>query len=139
MRVSQRLDYALRAMTALAAVPAGEYVVAGDLADRLGLPRRFLEQQLTAVAKRGLVTCQRGAGGGCALARPASEISVAEIVRALQGEVLDVPHVTGSAVSEMWAHAAAGLQKEFEVVDLATLAKRQAEFDAASSPAMYYI
>lgn len=139
MRVSQRLDYALRAMTALAAVPVGEYVVAGDLADRLGLPRRFLEQQLTAVAKRGLVTCQRGAGGGCALARPASEISVAEIVRALQGEVLDVPHVTGSAVSEMWAHAAAGLQKEFEVVDLATLAKRQAEFDAASSPAMYYI
>ncbi len=138
MRVSQRLDYALRALTALAAVPVGEYVVAGDLADELGLPRRFLEQQLTSVAKRGLITCQRGAGGGCALARPASEISVAEIVRALQGDVLDVPRITGSAVSEMWAEAAARLESELEAVDLSSLSKRQAELDAVSSP-MYYI
>ena len=64
---------------------------------------------------------------------------MAEIVRALQGEVLDVPHVTASAVSEMWARAAAGLDRELELVDLATLAKRQAEFDTAASPVMYYI
>jgi Rrf2 family protein len=138
MRVSQRLDYALRALTALAAVRPGAYMVAGDLADELGLPRRFLEQQLTAVAKRGLVTCQRGAGGGCALARPASEITVADVVRALQGDVLDVPRVTGSAVSEMWADAAARLEGELAGVDLATLAKRQAALDAAATP-MYYI
>jgi Rrf2 family protein len=138
MRVSQRLDYALRALTALAAIPMGQYVVAVDLADQLGLPRRFLEQQLTALAKRGLVTCQRGAGGGCALARPPAEISVADAVRALQGDVLDVPKVTGSAVSEMWAASAASLESELEAVDLGSLAKRQASLDAAATP-MYYI
>jgi Rrf2 family protein len=138
MRVSQRLDYALRALTALAAMPPGQYVVAGDLADELGLPRRFLEQQLTALAKRGLVTCQRGAGGGCGLSRPPAEISVADAVRALQGDVLDVPKVTGSAVSEMWAAAAARLESELESVDLGSLAKRQASLDAAATP-MYYI
>jgi Rrf2 family protein len=138
MRESQRLDYALRALTALAAVPAGRYVVAGELADRLGLPRRFLEQQLTALAKRGLVTCQRGAGGGCALARPAAEISVADAVRALQGDVLDVPRVTGSAVSEMWSAAADSIEGELEAIDLGSLAKRQAVLDAAATP-MYYI
>jgi Rrf2 family protein len=138
VRVSQRLDYALRALTALAAIPPGTYVVAGDLADELGLPKRFLEQQLTALAKRGLVTCQRGAGGGCSLARPAAEISVADAVRALQGDVLDVPKVTGSAVSEMWAAAAARLESDLEGVDLEVLAKRQASLDAAATP-MYYI
>src|SRR5450759_1460154 len=138
MRVSQRLDYALRALTALAAIPAGTYVVAGDLADELGLPKRFLEQQLTALAKRGLVTCQRGAGGGCGLGRPAAQITVADVVRALQGDVLDVPRVTGSAVSEMWAAAAAGLESDLERVDLEVLAKRQASLDAAAMP-MYYI
>ena len=138
MRVSQRLDYALRALTALAAAPAGTYVVAGDLADELGLPRRFLEQQLTALSKRGLVTCQRGAGGGCALGRPPEEITVADAVRALQGDVLDVPRVTGSAVSEMWSEAAAELETHLEATDIATLAKRQSALDAASTP-MYYI
>ena len=138
MRVSQRLDYAVRALTALAAIPAGTWVVAGDLANELGLPRRFLEQQLTALAKRGLVTCQRGAGGGCALSRPAAEISVGDAVRALQGDVLDVPRVTGSAASEMWATAAARLESELEEVNLEDLAKRQATLDAEAMP-MYYI
>lgn len=138
MRVSQRLDYALRALTALAAVPEGTYVVAGDLADELGLPRRFLEQQLTALAKRGLVTCQRGSGGGCALGRPAAEITVADAVRALQGDVMDVPRVTGSAVSEMWGDAAQRLESDLQAIDLASLAKRQAVLDAAATP-MYYI
>jgi Rrf2 family protein len=138
MRVSQRLDYAMRALTALAQQPPGRPVVAGDLAATLGLPKRFLEQQITALGKRGLVSCQRGAAGGCVLARPAEEITVADVVRAVQGEVLDVPHTNDSAVAEMWAAAAEALARALDDVDLRRLAERQTELDEGRE-AMYYI
>jgi Rrf2 family protein len=138
MRVSQRLDYTVRGLTALAEHPFGTYVAAGEIADQLALPRRFVEQQFTALARAGLVDCRRGAGGGCALARPADEISVVQIVRAVQGAVLDVPHVTGSAVSEMWAQSAASLELALDDVSLAELAHRQRDLDAQTAP-MYYI
>ncbi len=138
MRVSQRLDYTLRGLIALAGEPAGEPVVAGELADRLGLPRRFLEQQFTAIAKRGLISCHRGANGGCTLARPADDITIGEIVRAVQGQILDVPHVTGAASSEMWADVATRLAAVVDGVTLADLAKRQAQLDQGTGP-MYYI
>jgi Rrf2 family protein len=138
MRVSQRLDYTVRGMTALAARPFGTYVAAGEIADELALPRRFVEQQFTALARAGLVDCRRGAGGGCALARPADEIAVVEIVRAVQGAVLDVPRVTASATSEMWGAAASSLEAALEEVSLADLSRRQKEIDAQSAP-MYYI
>ncbi len=138
MRVSQRLDYAVRALVALAQQPAGRPVVAGDLARDLALPKRFLEQQVTALAKRGLVSCRRGAAGGCVLARPPSEITVTEVVRAVQGDVLDVPHATRSASAEMWQEAARDLERVLGSVTLAQLAKRQSEIDAEAS-SMYYI
>ncbi len=138
MRVSQRLDYALRALTAIASRAPGASVAAGEVADGLGLPRRFVEQQITVLAKSGLIVSQRGARGGCALGRPASEITVAEVVEALQGSVLDVPSVTDSAVSEMWARAARDLREVLASTTLADLAARQRELDA-SRVAMYHI
>jgi Rrf2 family protein len=138
LRVSQRLDYTLRGLTALAQRPFGTHVAAGEIADELGLPRRFVEQQFTALARSGLVDCKRGAGGGCSLARPADQVSVAEVVRAVQGAVLDVPRVAGSAVSEMWAEAASSFEDVLEGISLADVAKRQDEADASAS-AMYYI
>lgn len=138
MRVSQRLDYTVRGLTALAERPFGTYVAAGEIADELALPRRFVEQQFTALARAGLVDCRRGAGGGCSLARPADEITVVEVVRAVQGAVLDVPKVTGSAVSEMWANSASSLETTLEETTLYDLAHRQRELDALSAP-MYYI
>jgi Rrf2 family protein len=138
MRVSQRLDYALRALTAIASLPDGTTMAAGEVAERLGLPRRFVEQQITLLTKQGLVATQRGARGGCALARPAAEISVAEVVEALQGSVLDVPSVTDSAVSEMWAAAAKSLRDVLGETTLADLAERQREIDSSAIP-MYHI
>jgi Rrf2 family protein len=138
MRVPQRLDYALRALVLLAEQPSDDVVVAGDLADRLGLPRRFVEQQVSAMARAGIVTCRRGAAGGCSLARPAEEITIALVVEAVQGDVLDIPKTTGSASSEMWAGAQRALAEYFLEVTLADLAKRQLELDASRTP-MYYI
>lgn len=138
MRVPQRLDYALRGMTALAQAGPGACIAAGDVADSLGLPRRFVEQQFSTLSRSGLVDCRRGAGGGCSLGRDAASITVADIVRAVQGGIVDVPHVTGSAVSEMWSGVAATLEQALGATTLADLAARQAAVDSDTG-AMYYI
>jgi Rrf2 family iron-sulfur cluster assembly transcriptional regulator len=138
MRVPQRLDYALRALVLLALQPDGEYTAAGDLADHLGLPRRFVEQQVTALARASIVRCRRGAAGGCSLARDAHEITVLDVVEAVQGDVLDVPHVTGAAASAFWEDAAQHMSEYLGTVSLADLAQRQRELDGAAA-SMYWI
>jgi Rrf2 family protein len=125
-------------LVALAKLPAGTVAGSGDLAVRLGLPRRFGEQQMTALAKTGLIDARRGTGGGCSLARPASEITVLDVVEAVQGRALDVPLSTGSATAEFWAGAAGALEDWLRSASLADLVRRQAEMDAASGP-MYFI
>jgi Rrf2 family protein len=138
MRVSQRLDYAVRAAVLLAGQPKGQYVAAGELALRLGLPRRFVEQQITELARAGIVTCRRGSTGGCRLARPAEDISALDIVLALNGEVLDVPRQPGSAVAEFWAGTAVALEERLAGTTLAGLLERQISLDAEHAP-VYYI
>lgn len=138
MRVSQRLDYALRALVLLAEQPSDSWTAAGDLAERLSLPKRFVEQQISALARGGIADCRRGSAGGCRLARSAEEITVREIVEALQGAVLDVPRQTYSATAEMWQEAADELSAFAESRTLAQLASRQKELDALAAP-MYYI
>ena len=138
MRVPQSLDYALRALVLLALQPDGDYIAAGDLADHLGLPRRFVEQQITALSRAGIVRCRRGASGGCSLAHPAREISVLDVVQAIQGEVLDVPRVTGSAASALWQEAADELGGYLRSVPLESLAQRQRDLDGEAA-SMYWI
>ena len=138
MRVPQSLDYALRAIVLLALQPEGEYVAAGDLADRLGLPRRFVEQQITRLARHGLVRCRRGASGGCALAAPAAQITVLDVVSAIQGDVLDVPRVTDSATSVLWSQAADELSAFLQRTTVAQLAVRQRELEGVAAT-MYWI
>jgi Rrf2 family protein len=138
MRVSQRLDYTLRMLVALARLPHGATAAAGDLALQLGLPRRFGEQQMTALAKTGLVESRRGTGGGSSLARPAPEITALDVVRAVQGDALDVPRTANSATAELWADAASILEGHLRSVTLADLVRRQSEIDASAGP-MYFI
>lgn len=138
MRVSQRLDYALRATVLLAAQPADGYVAAGDLADRLSLPRRFVEQQISALTRAGIVVSRRGSTGGAALARPSDEVSVYDVVVALEGAVIDVPRQPDSAVAEMWQQVADSVDEQLKRTTMADLLARQRELDAVSVP-MYYI
>ena len=139
MRVAQRTDHVLRALTHLAQYRWGEPVPTGTVAEELGLPRRFLEQQFGMLAKAGILQCRRGAGGGCELARPAEDITVKDVVVALDGEVLDVPHVSGSAASAFWAEIRLMLERRLDDVSLADLAARQDREDAVASEPMYYI
>ena len=106
VRVSAKVDYALRAMLELAA--AGDFVKGEQLATAQGIPQKFLESILIDLRHAELVTSRRGVEGGYALARPAAEISLADVIRAVEGPIATV---RGSRPEDVeYVGAAAGLQ-----------------------------
>ena len=89
MRISKRAEYGLRAMVALG--PDRRTHSVKEIAERAHVPRKFLEQLLLALKGAGLVTSTRGKDGGFSLRRSASEITLADIVRALDGPLAPLP------------------------------------------------
>jgi Rrf2 family protein len=89
VRVSTRADYALRAAIELAAA-SGDRVTAEELARAQNIRGVFIETILTHLRRSNIVRSQRGPDGGFWLARPASEISLADIIRAIDGQLLKV-------------------------------------------------
>ena len=83
--LSQKARYALRALTALAELEPGAQAQIAEIADEARVPRKFLEQILLDLKKRGLVHSTRGKLGGYTLGRPASEIELAEVIRTIDG------------------------------------------------------
>ncbi|HEX9995263.1 MAG TPA: Rrf2 family transcriptional regulator [Acidimicrobiales bacterium] len=107
MRVTARVDYAVRAMAELAAAEPGRPVKAERLAAAQGVPPRFLENLMGALRHGGLVVSQRGADGGYALARPASAIVLADVIQVIEGPIADVRGVDPSLLT--YGGAAASL------------------------------
>ena len=89
MRVSAKVDYALRAMTELT-VASPSLMTAEQLATAQKIPPKFLESILAQLRNGGLVASQRGAVGGYRLAKPAEEISIADVIRELEGPIATV-------------------------------------------------
>jgi Rrf2 family protein len=89
MRVTARSDYALRAVAELAAAK-GTLLKREDIAARQDIPVEFLESVLLALKHDGIVQSRRGANGGFMLARPAGSVSLADVIRAVDGPMLDV-------------------------------------------------
>ncbi len=107
MRVSAKVDYAIRALAELAAAPAGP-VKAERLAAAQGIPPAFLENILLELRRAELVAGQRGPEGGYRLAKPASDVSLADVIRAVEGPIATVRGVRPEEVA--YTGAAAGLQ-----------------------------
>jgi len=107
MRVSAKVDYALRAMTELT-VASPSLMTAEQLATAQKIPPKFLESILAQLRSSGLVASQRGAEGGYQLARPAEEISVADVIRELEGPIATVRGVRPDELE--YDGAAAGLR-----------------------------
>jgi len=137
MRVTQRLDQALRALVELARLENDQRMAVSGLSERLGLSKRVLEQQVTELARHGLVECRRGPHGGCRLARPAGEITVAHVMHLLEGGVLDGHVGAGNAVSLMWADIAETIQGVTAAITVADLARNQAEVEIDTSPTYF--
>lgn len=89
--LSQKARYALRALFALAKRPAGRPVMIAEIAAEANVPRKFLEQILLDLKKRGLVHSQRGKFGGYTLGRAANEIAFAEVIRVIDGPLALTP------------------------------------------------
>jgi Rrf2 family protein len=131
VRVTARVDYAVRAMAELAAAEPGRPVKAEQLAAAQGVPVRFLESVLGALRHGGLVASQRGADGGYFLARPASTILLADVIQVIEGPIADVRGVdpaglvyAGAATSlpDVWSRVRAGLVALLSSVSLADIA-----------------
>ncbi|HEV8207405.1 MAG TPA: Rrf2 family transcriptional regulator [Acidimicrobiia bacterium] len=132
MRISAKADYAVRAAAELAAAdPAGKPVKGEQLAAAQGIPPRFLENILADLRHAGLLSARRGADGGYALTRAPGEISVAEVLRAVEGPLAAVQgarpeglHYQGAAarLPEVWVALRANLRAVLEWVTLADLA-----------------
>jgi FeS assembly SUF system regulator len=87
MRLSHLADYAVVLMTAAARRPVAARLSATELAGETGVPLPTTQKLMGVLAASGLLSSVRGAGGGFALARPAAEISLADIVEAVEGPI----------------------------------------------------
>jgi Rrf2 family protein len=95
--LSQKARYALRSMLHLASRPKHEPQQIADIADASNVPRKFLEQILLELKKRGLVHSLRGRSGGYQLGREAKDISFAEIIRSIDGPLALSPCASRTA------------------------------------------
>jgi Rrf2 family protein len=142
MRVSAKVDYALRASIELAAAAPGQ--VKGErLAAAQAIPHKFLENILADLRNGGLVASQRGADGGYRLARPPAEITVADVIRVVEGPIASVRGerpdelgYDGTAVPlrDVWIELRAAMRGVLEQTTLADLVD-QGRADAGAADA----
>ena len=130
MRVSARADYAIRATLELAAA-ADAPVRAEAIARAQGIPSKFLENLLVDLRRARLVVSQRGQGGGYRLARPASAITLADVIRAIDGPLAAVRDSApedlaypGSAAGlrDVWVALRASMRTVLEATSVADVA-----------------
>lgn len=134
MHVSSKAEYAVRACIELARNDTGKPMSSEVVAMQADLPAKFLEAILTELRNAGIVQTVRGPHGGCRLARPAPQISVADVMRAVEGaladvrgiapEALDYPDSAGSLRS-VWVAARSALRVVLESTTIAHLAAGQ--------------
>ncbi len=131
VRVSAKVDYAIRAAAELAANEGGGPLKGDQIAQAQGIPLKFLENILLELRHAGLVQSQRGERGGYWLARPAAEITLAEVIRAVEGPLANVRGSRPESVEyagparhlrDVWIAMRANLRAVLEAVTLADLA-----------------
>lgn len=132
MQVSAKADYALRAALELAVVENEGPLKGLQISESQDIPLKFLENILLELKHAGLVRTQRGSSGGYWLARPAAEISLAEVIRVVEGPLANVRgewpedvEYTGAAqpLREIWIAVRANLRSVLEASTLADLAR----------------
>jgi len=127
--ISAKVDYAVRALCTLAA--SDTPLTSDSLASSQGLPAKFLESILNDMRRAGLLTSQRGPDGGYRLARPASEITVADVMRPLDGPLAEIrglrpeaAEYVGAArhLQAVWVAVRASLRSVLDEVTIASIA-----------------
>ena len=131
MRTTAKADYAVRAAVELAA--AGDVVTADQIAQAQAIPLNFLENILGELRRAGIVQSRRGQAGGYLLARPADEIAIADVIRAVEGPLANVRGLSpdeldydgsATALRDVWVALRANVRAVLEQVTLADVAAR---------------
>ena len=131
MRISAKADYAVRATVELAAAPEGTPVKGDALARSQNIPQKFLENILGELRHAGLVESRRGQEGGYWLARPAADVTVADVMRAVEGPLASVRgeppervayEGAAGSLQRVWIAVRGALRSVVEEVTLADLA-----------------
>lgn len=142
VRLTAKSEYGLLALIDLACRYGDGPVSARGVADRQSIPMKFLEQLLSALRKAGLVTAVRGAHGGFELSREPREISVLDVVEALEGPLAPTScdgagccRSGACAAGSVWGRATDALRGVFSGTTLADLASAQSAFDQDASGA----
>src|SRR5512135_899200 len=149
MKVSLRSTYGIMAAVDLAMHLETAPVQAKSIARRQGIPARFLEQVLHAMKKAGLVSSHRGAQGGYVLSKKPSELSVAEILEALDGPFSSVPGLNGHGsarrptksevlLAKVWDRVGAAEHDVLDAITVEELADQQRQLEEQRS-LMYHI
>ena len=134
MRISARADYAVRAALQLASSGADGPLKAEAIADAQDIPHKFLESILNDMRRGGLVVSQRGGNGGYRLAKPADSISIADVIRVVEGPLVSVrgvrpPELSYSGPAEsllpLWIALRSNVRQILEGVSLADVASSQ--------------
>ena len=146
MKFTLGTEYGLRALIELAARYGDGPVPARAIATAQGIPLRFLEHQLAALHKAGIVESHRGANGGAALARAPSEIRIAEVIDALEGPLAPMyclePHdercvqTHQCGVQELWMRVEDAVRAVFEQTTIADIATRHRELQPLLWPSL---
>ena len=97
MMFSTKAEYGIRVMVELARQRGDEPIPLAEIAERGGLPLAYLEHLVARLRKADLVTSRRGSRGGYLLARPAAEITMAEVVEALEGSIAPIECISEAA------------------------------------------
>jgi Rrf2 family protein len=131
MRMSAKAEYAVRAMVQLATVADGTIVKTDDLAKAQGIPPQFLVDILSDLRTDRLVRSHRGREGGYALARPAADIGIADVLRCIDGPLAsvrdiglgDLPYSGPTAsLTDVWRALRASMRSVLEQTTLADVA-----------------
>ena len=131
MRMSAKAEYGVRAMIQLAAAEPGVVVKTDDLAHAQGIPAQFLVDILSDLRADRLVRSHRGREGGYELARPAEEISIADVLRCIDGPLASVRDIglgdlpysgPTAALTDVWRALRASMRAVLETTTLADVA-----------------
>jgi Rrf2 family protein len=140
VRVTAKVDYAVRALVELAAAGPTTTVKGDAIAEGQGLPLKFLENILAELRRHGIVSSQRGADGGYRFARPPEAVTVADVIRAVEGPLADVhgtppedldPPGAAAPVRDVWLATRVALRSVLERVTIADIAAGSLPDDVA--------
>ena len=132
LAITSKSPYAVRALAELARSGSAAPVPIGEIARRREIPVQFLEGLFATLRRAGILHSQRGVKGGYSFARPPDQVTVLEVVEALEGALGPTAREQG----EVWLDAIEALRSQLGAVTIAEVAQREAR---AAGTQMYYI